>query len=89
MNNNGMDEPVHPLRAFRLRQRPAMSLSVLAARTATTKATISRIETGKQKITEDLLGKLVAGTGIPARVLRPDLAELFGARRARRRARAA
>lgn len=84
-----MDDAVHPLRAFRLRQQPAMSLNALARRLATTKATISRIETGKQRITEALLGKLVAGTDIPAHVLRPDLAKLFASPPTRRRARAA
>lgn len=46
-------------------------------RIGVTKATLSRIENGKQPISEDLLAKLVAETRIPAKILRPDLAELF------------
>lgn len=67
-----------------------MRLEDLAARVGTTKANLSRIETGKQTISEDLLPKLVAETGISASRLRPDLAKLFNAApRARRRAHAA
>jgi transcriptional regulator with XRE-family HTH domain len=68
-----------------------MSQDTLAMRIGTTKATISRIETGLQKITDDLLFSLVAETGIPAAKLRPDLAKLFTPRnsRVRRYARAA
>ncbi len=78
-----MDASVHPVRAYRLRQKPALTLEVLAGRVGTTKANLSRIETG-QRVSEDLLPKLVAETGIPAATLRPDLAKLF--KRARRAA---
>jgi transcriptional regulator with XRE-family HTH domain len=66
-----------------------MSLEDLANRIGTTKANLSRIETGKQPISELMLPKLMAETGIPADKLRPDLAKLFNQRPARRRARAA
>jgi transcriptional regulator with XRE-family HTH domain len=66
-----------------------MKLEDLAARIDTTKANLSRIETGKQTVSDGLLVKLVAETGIPAARLRPDLAKLFRGRRARQRARAA
>lgn len=72
-----MDASVHPVRAFRLRQKPLLSLEVLADRVGTTKPNLSRIETGKQRVSEDLLPKLVTETGIPAAILRPDLAKLF------------
>lgn len=83
-----MDASVHPVRAFRLRQDPPLKQEVLAKRVGTTKPNLSRIETGKQRVSEDLLPKLVAETGIPAAVLRPDLAKLFNSPR-RKRARAA
>lgn len=84
-----MDVSVHPVRAYRLRQKPAMSLEDLAIQIGTSDANLSRIENGKQQISEDLLIKLVAVTAIPARVLRPDLAKLFVRRGAKLRARAA
>jgi transcriptional regulator with XRE-family HTH domain len=84
-----MDASVHPVRAFRLRQDPPIKQEVLAKRIGTTKPNLSRIETGKQRVSEDLLPKLVAETGIPAAVLRPDLAKLFNGPRARKRAHAA
>jgi transcriptional regulator with XRE-family HTH domain len=82
-----MDDSVHPVRAYR--RRHDLSLDDLAARIDTTKANLSRIEGRKQRISRDLLFKLVAETAIPARKLDPDLAKLFGARRPVRRARAA
>ncbi len=54
-----------------------MTLEDLAKRVGTTKPNLSRIETGKQTLREALLFSLVAETAIPARKLRPDLAELF------------
>lgn len=76
-------ENQNPVRAFRLSQTPTLKLEVLANRIGTTKANLSRIETGKQVVSEALLPKLVAETGIPADVLRPDLAELFASPRSR------
>jgi transcriptional regulator with XRE-family HTH domain len=70
-------ENQNPLRTYRLSQTPPLKLDDLAERVGTTKANLSRIETGKQLVSEALLPKLVAETGISARVLRPDLAELF------------
>lgn len=80
-----MDASVHPVRAFRLRQNPPVTLEDLAGRIGTTKANLSRIETGKQTLSDQLLAKVVTETGISARLLRPDLAKLFGVDRARRR----
>lgn len=72
-----MAESVHPVRAYRLRQNPPVKLRELAKRLGTTTANLSRIETGKQAVSEGLLRKLVSETGISARIFRPDLAELF------------
>lgn len=86
-----MDASVHPVRAYRLAKKPHVKLEDLAERVGTTKANLSRIETGKQKLSEDLLPKLMAETGISADKLRPDLAKLFKSTRprARRRVRTA
>lgn len=84
-----MDASVHPVRAYRLAMDPPVKLEDLAERIGTTKANLSRIETGKQKLSEDLLPKLVAETGIWAGKLRPDLAKLFVRPRRRSRGRKA
>lgn len=78
-----MDALEHPVRAYRMGKAPRVRLEDLAERIGTTKANLSRIETGKQLLTADteLLPKLVAETGIPAAMLRPDLAKLFERRR--------
>lgn len=55
----------------------------MAVRLGRTKATVSRIENKKQPVSDDLLPKLVEVTGIPANILRPDLAKLFRKGRAR------
>lgn len=87
-----MDATEHPVRAYRHSFEPPLSQEVLAGDVGITKPHLSRIETGKQRVSDDLLPKLVARTGIPARKLRPDLAKLFkpaAKRRASRRARGA
>jgi transcriptional regulator with XRE-family HTH domain len=86
-----MDDSVHPVRAYRLRRNPPISLEDLAERAGTTKGNLSRIENRRQGISKRLFPKLVAATGIPAHVLDPDLAKLFQLARPRRpkRARAA
>ncbi|MCC6172040.1 MAG: helix-turn-helix transcriptional regulator [Gammaproteobacteria bacterium] len=80
-----MDASVHPVRAFRLRQNPPLAQEVLARRIGITKPNLSRIETGQQRISENLLPRICAETGIPAATLRPDLAKLFNAAPSRRR----
>lgn len=67
----------HPLRTYRRSQTPPVTLEYLAKRIGTTKPNLSRIETGKQLLSEALLVKLVAETGISAGKLRPDLAAMF------------
>lgn len=72
-----MSTALHPIKVFRKCHVPPLRLEDLAVRLGMTKANLSRIENGKQPISEELLPKLVLETGIPAKVLRPDLAELF------------
>lgn len=72
-----MGTPEHPIRAYRLNQSPPVTLEDLAKRIGTTKPNLSRIETGKQPLSEALMKKLIAETGLSAAALRPDLAKLF------------
>jgi transcriptional regulator with XRE-family HTH domain len=74
-----MDSVENPIRAYRSRQTPRLTLEKLARKIGTTKANLSRIENGLQPVSEDLLGKL-HNLGIPAAELRPDLAHLFNVR---------
>jgi DNA-binding transcriptional regulator YdaS (Cro superfamily) len=69
------DPNAHPIRQYRARNK--VPLCVLAAQIGVTHATLSRIETGKKKLRPVLLPKITAITGIPARELRPDLADLL------------
>lgn len=54
-----------------------MSRGDLATLIGVSAPTISRWESGARKIDVDLLPRIVMVTGIPASVLRPDLAKLF------------
>lgn len=74
--------PLNPIKAYRKSHNPPLRLEDLAARVGTTKANLSRIENGLQLVSEGLLPKLIAETGIPGNVLRPDLAKHFAKRRA-------
>jgi len=79
-----MTIPLHPVRAYRMNAKPPLKLAALARRIGTTKANLSRIESGKQQPSPELCRKLIAATGISADRLRPDLAALFRAPRAPR-----
>lgn len=81
-----MDVSVHPVRAFRQRQKPPLPQAALAKRLGITKPHLSRIETGQQRVGENLLPRVVAETGIPAAIIRPDLAKLFRGNRRKRAA---
>lgn len=70
-----MDQSVHPIKAYRTREN--VKLDELAVRLSTSKANLSRIENRLQQVSEDLLPRIVAETGISAAELRPDLAEYF------------
>jgi transcriptional regulator with XRE-family HTH domain len=75
--------PGQAIRAFRNERK--MSLDALADMIADdgqprpSAAKLSRIETGKQPVTTDILDSLEKITGIPAKELRPDLAKHFEA----------
>lgn len=72
-----MADSLHPVRAYRLGQTPPLSLDALAERVGVTKSSLSRIETGKLSLSQDLAIKLSRATGIPMRKLCPELAALF------------
>lgn len=73
------DSAGNAVKQFRRRQNPPMRMKELAALVSMTSASLSRIENGKQLISDEKLPKFVAATGLPAKVLRPDLAKLFEA----------
>lgn len=66
----------HPIRAWRERQFPPMSQEALAQKLGVFRETVARWEAGR-KPDIDLLPRLVEVTEIPARELRPDLAEML------------
>jgi transcriptional regulator with XRE-family HTH domain len=68
---------LHPLTVYRRAQVPPLSKAELAARLRTSRASVTRWENGARKIAATLLPEIAALTGIPARALRPDLAELI------------
>jgi DNA-binding transcriptional regulator YiaG len=66
----------HPLKTFRRNHDPRLSQKALAHKLKVDRVTVARWETGA-KIDQDLVPTVVRITGIPARVLRPDLAAMF------------
>jgi transcriptional regulator with XRE-family HTH domain len=69
----------HPLRKFRLSQKPALTQEALGKELGVTGQTIWRWESGDRQIGRNQLVKITKRTGIPARQLRPDLAKYFEA----------
>lgn len=73
-----MGKPKHPLRLFR--ERSDLTLDQLADRIAAltgfrpSKAKLSRIETGEQPVSADIIPALRTITGLGLEELRPDLA---------------
>lgn len=74
-----MADSVHPVRAYREAQLPKLPLEALAGDVGVTKATLSRIETGAMSLSDKLAKRISDRTGIPMRVLRPDLFAEAGA----------
>jgi Transcriptional regulators len=67
----------HPLTTYREAQEPKLTREELAEKIGVGKSTVSRWESGKRKIDDELLERVSEVTGIPASVLRPDLAKIF------------
>lgn len=69
--------PGQALKGFRLAR--GMSRKQLASEVSVTRMAIWRWEADERKIDDDKLLRVVEVTGIPATVLRPDLARLMAA----------
>ncbi|WP_296741365.1 helix-turn-helix transcriptional regulator [Mesorhizobium sp.] len=67
----------HPLTAYRNSFTPPKSQDDLARELSVSRNAINRWENGKRKVDIEILPRVAKHTGIPARDLRPDLAELF------------
>jgi transcriptional regulator with XRE-family HTH domain len=67
------DEQPNPVRSYRL--ATGMKVRQLAEKWGTSFATLSRIETGTQRIPEKLLPVISEATGLSPAELRPDLVE--------------
>lgn len=67
----------HPLKNYRENQNPKLSQQALAKKLGVARLTVLRWETGERKINPSKLSDVEEKTGIPARELRPDLAELL------------
>ncbi len=70
-------ESIHPLKAYRLAQQPPLSQAALAKHLGTSKASVSRWETGERKPEPHEVPRISERTGIAPAKLRPDLAALF------------
>ena len=71
---NGMATD-HPLKKYRTDR--GLTQEALGGELGVTGVTVSRWETGARKIDDDLVQLIADRTGIRARELRPDLAELM------------
>lgn len=67
----------HPLTVYR--EQHSLTRADLARDLSVSKTTITRWEEGKRKIDDTKITHVAKITGIPAKELRPDLAELIGA----------
>lgn len=74
-----MSDTTHPLRRWRTEQDPKVTLEALADQIGSTKASLSRVETGDIRPAPDLMNKIVEATkgAVDRHDLRPDL---FGER---------
>lgn len=68
-------EGIHPLKAYR--DREGLTQKQLADLLSVERTTVARWETETRRIDHELLSKISETTGIPAKELRPDLAEVF------------
>lgn len=70
-------EGTHPIRAWRKNQN--LTVEAAAAVLDVSKAAVSRWESGERRVGFRIVRDVASKTGIPARVLRPDLADVLGA----------
>jgi transcriptional regulator with XRE-family HTH domain len=69
--------PTHPLKHYRETHRPPLTQDQLADQLGVARTTVARWETGTRKVELDQIPRITKKTGIPASVLRPDLAAIF------------
>lgn len=67
----------HPLKAYRRNHTPRLSQAGLAEMLGVARLTVLRWENDQRRIDASLLPTITEKTGIPAKALRPDLAELL------------
>jgi transcriptional regulator with XRE-family HTH domain len=65
---------MHPFEAYRRRQQPPMTQTALAEKLGVTRAMVSLVESGKRRMSVDLMVSAAVRTGIAPALLRPDLA---------------
>lgn len=73
-----MDAVAKLLQSYRKRHEPPLTRTQAAAQVPVSRTTWFRWESGARKIDQDKLPRVAEVTGIPAKELRPDLAELLG-----------
>lgn len=71
-----MSENAHPIKVYRKSQDPALSQGQFGREVGVTRFTVLRWEKGAP-IDKDKLPKVSETIGVPAKELRPDLAEEF------------
>lgn len=70
---------LHPIKAYRKAQTPPLTQEQLGKKLGVLRETVARWETRAHKIDINWLAKITKKTGIAARDLRPDLADLMEA----------
>lgn len=73
--------PLHPLKLWRESFDPPVSQSELARRIGVSRSLINKVEFGERVIGPAMLTAFCRATGLPAGMLRPDLAKVFRQRR--------
>lgn len=71
-----MSENAHPIKAYRERQVPPLSQGQFGERVGVTRFTVIRWENGSP-IDKDKLPEVSKTIGVPAKELRPDLADEY------------
>ena len=67
-------QAVHPLKAWRQRQEPRLTIGAAARALGVSKTAVSRRENRERNVDRELVPEIARRTGIPARELRPDWA---------------
>ena len=68
-------DSTHPVKAYRTQEK--LTQGGFADLVNVSRTTVARWESGVRKVDRELLASITAKTGIPAKELRPDLAQLL------------